>query len=137
MNPKPELLPPFTLLREMQETPSSLGCQNGGYPTGVRTEKIPEICTQTHKPFSGSERKSSYAKNLFIFQIRLTGLFTCMKWNSVKGTVWELIYPSWGYTQADERIYLGSAGPQSFHISFNFQDLLEKGNHPNSFSSLG
>lgn len=39
--------------------------------------------------------------------------------------------------QAEEGIYLGSAGPQTFHISFNFQDLLERGKHPDSFSSLG
>lgn len=56
--------------------------------------------TQTHKPFSGSWRKSSHAKELFIFKIRLTELFVCIKWDSVEGTVWELTYPSgdwsWG-----------------------------------------
>ena len=38
---------------------------------------------------------------------------------------------------SEEGIDLGSAGPQTFHISFKFQDLLEKGNHPNSFFCLG
>lgn len=37
-------------------------------------------------------------KKLFIFKIRLTGLFIRMKQDSVKGTVWERTYPSGGWS---------------------------------------
>lgn len=37
-------------------------------------------------------------KNLLIFKMRLTGLFIRMKWDNVKGTVWECTYPSGGWS---------------------------------------
>lgn len=37
-------------------------------------------------------------KKLFIFKMRLIGLFIRMKQDNVKGTVWECTYPSRGWS---------------------------------------
>lgn len=108
----------------------------GSPPLGLsKPEDIPQRSewkkTQTHNPFFGSRRKSSHAKELFIFKIRLTEVFVCMKWDSVEGTVWELTYTS---GDRSWEIALRGENLSWICLSSQFSCIFQLAN---SFSSLG